>query len=580
MLAGFDTIRPMPTLVCVAIMVQDPPSALADAAASRDAGADLVEFRIDEFFAGDQHEADAVVRLVADSPLPCIVTCRVTSEGGHYEGDEMARVSLFERLGRSEGKGEHPPRYIDIELASYTRSANLRQKVDMAVGIPDTAQPGETRASLILSTHDMTTRPPDLLRRFAALNQQAAASVIKIAYRARSLRDSLELLDLPAQAHKPTIALGMGEFGLLSRVLAPKFGGFLTFAALRSAAATAPGQPTVRELLDLYRFRAISSKTAVYGIVGWPVSHSLSPLVHNAGFDEIGHDGVYIPLPIAAGDDSETTYLSLKATLLELIHHPRLNLRGVSITAPHKEGVLWLARESGWEIDPAAAGIGAANTLVIDPDEAEAPSPLREGRGGVARPPTTRVRVLNTDAPAAAECLAQALGPLEGKRIGVVGAGGVGRAVAYGAAQQGATVVIYSRDLERAAAVESDIEAAIPGAKLIAAETGLLPRTCCDALVNCTPVGMKDGPSPKELSIPVDAMSGCDRNMVVMDTVYAPLQTPLLQAAKAAGFRTIDGAVLFVLQAQAQFGLWTGTQPQSGIFDRLARDALTARDAV
>ena len=173
---------------------------------------------------------------------PCIVTCRIASEGGHYDGDETDRIALFERLGRSEGKGEHP-RYLDVELASYTRSANLRQKIDLAVGVPDHAQAGESRSSLILSTHDMATRPPDLMRRLASLNQQPAAAILKIAYLARSLRDSLELLDLPAQAHKPMIALGMGEFGLLSRILAPMFGGFLTFAALRPAATTAPASP-------------------------------------------------------------------------------------------------------------------------------------------------------------------------------------------------------------------------------------------------------------------------------------------------------------------------------------------------
>src|SRR5205809_3121187 len=119
----------MSSLVCVPIMVQEAASALAQAAAARDAGADLVEFRIDEFFSGsrDEKETRAIVSLVAESPLPCIATCRVASEGGAYEVDEMERVSLYERLGRSEGKGEHPPRYIDVELASYTRSANLRQ---------------------------------------------------------------------------------------------------------------------------------------------------------------------------------------------------------------------------------------------------------------------------------------------------------------------------------------------------------------------------------------------------------------------------------------------------------------------
>ncbi len=213
----------MPSLVCVPIMVQDLASALRDAAtgSKRDQGADLVEFRVDEFFngGGDEQETKAIVRLVAESPLPCIVTCRVVGEGGGYDGDEMERVALYERLGRSEGKGEHPPEVPGYRVRRRTwKSANLRQKVDLAVGIPDTAQPGETRASLILSVHDMGGRPADLMRRLAALNAQAGAAVLKVAYRARSLRDSLELLDLPAQAHKPMIALGIGEFGLVSRV--------------------------------------------------------------------------------------------------------------------------------------------------------------------------------------------------------------------------------------------------------------------------------------------------------------------------------------------------------------------------
>src|SRR5262245_59108972 len=114
----------MPTLVCVPLMVHDLHAALADAQAAKDAGADLVEYRIDEFFSGsgDEREEKAVVRLVSESPLPCIVTCRPVSEGGHYDGDDVARVSLFERLGTAAGPGEHPPRFIDVELATYSRS--------------------------------------------------------------------------------------------------------------------------------------------------------------------------------------------------------------------------------------------------------------------------------------------------------------------------------------------------------------------------------------------------------------------------------------------------------------------------
>ncbi len=146
--------------------------------------------------------------------------------------------------------------------------------------------------------------------------------------------------------------------------------------------------------------------------------------------------------------------------------------------------------------------------------------------------------------------------------------------MAYGAARNGATVVIYSRNLEKAARVERDIEGALPGAKIVVAESGLLAKTCCDALVNCTPVGMRDGPSPEGLAMPLEQMSQCERAMVVMDTVYSPLETPLLKAARGMGFKTVDGASLFVRQAEAQFNIWAGEPAPAGLFERLVRERL------
>src|SRR5690606_38233699 len=139
----------MTTLVCVPIMVHDEPSALGDAAAARDAGADLVEFSFDEAFhgTGDDEGLALAVRVVSRSPLPCIATCRPTWEGGHYDGDEPGRIALFERLGTAFGRGEHPPRYIDVELAAYTRSANIRQKINLAVEHPERSR--DLRTSLI-----------------------------------------------------------------------------------------------------------------------------------------------------------------------------------------------------------------------------------------------------------------------------------------------------------------------------------------------------------------------------------------------------------------------------------------------
>ncbi|MCX5652707.1 MAG: type I 3-dehydroquinate dehydratase, partial [Planctomycetota bacterium] len=141
-------------------------------------------------------------------------------------------------------------------------------------------------------------RPIDLLRRVAAMQDDPLVSIVKLAWMARSIRDNLEAFDLLATRTKPLIALLMGEFGLMSRVLAPKFGGFLTFASDAEGSGTAPGQPTARELRDLYRFGAIGPATRVFGVVGWPVAHSRSPAFHNARFAEHGYDGVYLPLPV------------------------------------------------------------------------------------------------------------------------------------------------------------------------------------------------------------------------------------------------------------------------------------------
>lgn len=560
-------------------MVRTVEGAHAHAVQAREHGADLVEYRIDELF-NSPDDTPEVLRLVETSPLPCIVTCRPAWEGGHYDGDEDARVSLFERLGAS----DRPPRYIDVELAAYTRSANFRQKVNLAVEHPK--QPRDVTTRLILSSHDFAGRPADLTRRVLAMQAEPAAAVHKVAFRARSLRDNPELFDMLAERTKPTIALGMGEFGLMSRVLAPKFGGFLTFASLRPEEVTAPGQPTVGELLQKYRFRAINEKTRVYGIVGWPVGHSMSPLMHNAGFDEVGHDGVYVPLPIAAGVPPETTpsepardgpvspgdadasYASFKATMLELVHHPRLDFAGCSVTLPHKENLAELAFEEGWYLDTQALLSRAANTLVVQREES-----------GAFR----AAHALNTDVDAALSCIRDALGTLEGKRIALLGAGGVARAIAFGLVSEGSHVTVFNRTPERAERIARDIAAthfswAGPGGPTRPGTAAAAPwerraGANPDAYINCTAVGMTGGPAPDESPLPVEAFAPAGEG-VVMETIYNPIRTRLLSDAQVAGWRTIDGVEMFVGQGARQFELWTGRPAPRDLFRRLVRGAL------
>jgi 3-dehydroquinate dehydratase/shikimate dehydrogenase len=416
--------------------------------------------------------------------------------------------------------------------------------------------------------HDFTGRPADLTRRVLAMQNEPACAVAKFAIKARSLRDNLELFELLEGRAKPMIALAMGEFGLLSRVLAPKFGGFLTFASLRPAAATAPGQPTVADLTGLYRFRSIGRRTKVYGIIGWPVAQSKSPMLHNAAFDAIGHDGVYLPLPIptpssadAASGSLDDAYLLFKATLLDLVHDPRLEFSGASVTIPHKENLVRLAREQGWMIDEVAAGVGAANTLVVIRDEA----------GAVAS-----VRVMNTDVAGIVEPLTQELGSLAGMRAGVIGAGGAGRAAAYGLARAGAMVTILNRDPERARAVADEL-ARSGAAGVHAASLESLANFDGKVLVNCTPVGMKGGPDPGGCPAPLDEMASRGNfgvGSIVFDTVYNPVRTSLLARSGEKGARTIDGVRMFVRQAAVQSHAWTGRWPDEARFDRLVRESL------
>lgn len=528
------------TMLAVSIMVEESSAEAALAAAARAAefGADLVEYRIDRI----ADDIDTINALLSRTPLPCVVTCRPTWEGGEYDGNDADRMSLFEHLG----SGPHPPAYLDVELAAYERSANLRQKVGFAVDHPDQQRPLTT--GLILSSHDFDRRPKDLLQKIAKMAEARACRVIKVAWHARSLRDNLEAFELIEKKYKPTIALCMGQFGLPSRVLAKKFGGLLTFAALDAQSATAPGQPTIDELKNLYRWDAQRGSTRVYGVIGWPVGHSMSPPVHNAGFDAVDEDAVYLPMPIPP------EYEHFKATVGSWLDHAGLHFRGASVTIPHKANLLHFVEESGGEIEPLAAAIGAANTLTKREDDS--------------------LYASNSDYAAALDSVCAALDiereGLTGKQIAVLGAGGAARAVVAGFADAGAGVTVFNRTPEKAAALAERFQAA-------AAKPEELRDLPWDVLINCTPVGMHPNvdATPVLKSDIEHRKSQTTNQPVVFDTIYNPIQTRLLRDAKAAGCLTVPGTEMFVRQAATQFELWTGKVAPLEVFRSVLESRLT-----
>ena len=521
------------TLICCPIAIDSPSDlseALACANEASDQGARLIEWRIDGL--ADDPEAPRVLdTLLEEGPLPAIITCRSSREGGAWTGDETDRVSLLERIGVS----NHPPRYFDFELADYLRSANIAQKIDLVVS--HDRQTRDVSTGLILSSHDFEGRPTDLNGRVAQMAGQPSCAISKIVWSARSLRDNLEAFELLRDRVNPTIALCMGGFGGISRVLAPKFGGFLTFAPLDDDDETAPGQISIRTLRETYRFDSIKPSTRVYGIIGWPVDASWSPLVHNAGFDAIDHDGVYLKFPIAPG------WEPFKATLGALIDHESLDFSGCSVTMPHKENLVRFVREAGGSLDSISERCGAANTLVVDDDGS--------------------LRAINTDAPAAVGCLVEAMeittGELSGRRIMVLGAGGVARSVVTGLLEHGAEVTVVNRTHQRAVDLVHDLS----HDALRVGSFSDLGAGGFDAIVNGTSVGSPAGDHPEASPIP-DEIS-LDASTTVLDTVYSAMPTPLVIGAMQSGCRTAAGGSMFLRQAELQFELWTGRRAPEGV---------------
>ncbi len=519
------------TLIAVSIAVESADAVEGALGAARRAvadGAHMVEWRIDRL-AGAPGGAGAALALLSASPAPSIATCRGAAEGGGFEGPEDDRAALLEALVL----GDRPPRYVDVELSAWESAPALRRRLGEAM--ERRRGPGE-HASLVLSVHDFERRPPDLLQKLKRMIDAPACDVVKVSWRARSVRDNLEALELLSERRKPMIALCMGRFGLLSRVLAPKFGGFLVYAAAGQEAPTAPGQPSVRELAR-YGFGRIGPATAVYGVVGWPVEHSLSPLIHNAGFEAVGHDGVYVPLPVPP------EYEHFKATVGSLLDQEGLDFRGAGVTIPHKESLLRFVQERGGAADESAAQAGAANTLIA-------------GAGGL--------RCTNTDSPALLSALRDTAGlaaaGLAGLRVAVLGAGGVARAAVSALSGAGARLVVFNRTHRRALALAAAFHgrptASGQPAQVVAGKPQSIGCGCFEVYVNCTPVGMEGGPAPGEPALPPDVP--LDERTVVLDTVYTPVRTPLVLRAEAAGARVVTGMDLFLRQAALQFEAWTG----------------------
>ena len=477
----------MQPLLCVTVTAPT----MAELRRRRDAvvDADVIELRLDSVSDPD------VTGALFGRRRPVIITCRPTWEHGGFTGSEEARKRLLAdalRVGAD---------YVDVEWQA---------------GFDDLiATTGGKR--IVLSAHDFDGMPTDVVSRLQAMRARGT-DVVKLAVKTTRLSDCVTLRDIGSRIGRGggLVLIGLGEHGFATRLLSARFGSMWTYAGGISDV----GQLTPDVLVHEFRFRDVTDTTDVYGVVGAPILHSVSPAMHNAAFRAAGLDAVYLPLPAVDVDD----FVAFARAF---------GVKGASVTTPYK--VTLFDR-----VDLAskmATRIGAINTVrVVD------------GRwfgentdvGGFLEPLRGRV-------------------PLGGTRAAILGAGGAARGVAIALATNGAEVRVHARDRARAVTI----------AKLVDGSVGPWPPECgsWDLLVNCTPVGMCPGVDGTPLD--ADRLTG----RFVYDLVYNPPATRLLREAAAAGCQTIGGLGMLVAQAREQFEWWTGVRPSGDVM----RDAASKR---
>ena len=396
-----------------ALCVSLSPRSLDEVFSSDLTGADCAEVRLDYLDKPQESIHARWDRL----PLPVIATCRGKERGGRFEGSIEDETRILQCAV------ENGAQFVDIDYRSAKSFAG---------------------AQVIASFHDFVATPPDI----DSVVDKACAGpgqIAKVATFVNSWADNRRLLSLVSRKWpKPIIVVGMGEVGQITRVIGPSRGSFLTYAGLMNA--TAPGQLSLSEMLNVYRFRRIKASTKIIGVVGFPVAHSLSPNTHNRAFAAKDLDFVYLKFPVS---DVKDFFENACAVGIE----------GFSVTTPHKTAVIPFLDE----LTVDARNAATVNTVS-----------LRKGKwiGD------------NTDVHGVRAAMASAGFDATGKVVVILGAGGAAKA-ALAALAGAKKVTVLGRP-----------------------EIAQGRNYRCDLLINATPVGMFPAvdTSPLDGVIPADVV--------------------------------------------------------------------------
>ncbi|KAL2563369.1 hypothetical protein GLYMA_20G230300v4 [Glycine max] len=515
-------VRRNSTLICASTSAESVEEMVFEMVKGKELGADLVEARLD--FLNDFHPTQHLPSLINNRPLPILITYRPIWEGGEYDGDESQRQDAL-RLAIELGS-----EFVDVEL-------KVADEFYKSIG----GKKAES-VKIIVSSHNLESTPSvEEIGNLAARIQATGADVVKIATTALDITDCARLFQVLVHSQVPMIGIAMGEKGFISRVLCAKFGGFLTFGSIEAGAISAPGQTTIKELLDLYNFRQIGVGTKVHGVIGNPIGHSKSPHLYNPAFKSVGFDGIYLPLLIDNVSDFLNTYSSP-------------DFVGYSYTIPHKQNGLRCCDE----VDPIAKAIGAISCMIKRPNDGRLIGYNFDYLGAIAAI-EERLHLQDSNGRSISGC-----SPLYGKLFVVMGAGGAGKALAYGGKEKGARVVVANRTYAKA----KELATKVGGEAITLSELESFHPEQGMILANTTSVGMK--PKIDLTPIPKEALK---HYSLVFDAIYTPKLTRLLREAQETGAAIVYGTEMFINQAFMQFEMFTKLPaPKQHMRDVLARN--------
>ncbi|XP_015875312.1 bifunctional 3-dehydroquinate dehydratase/shikimate dehydrogenase, chloroplastic isoform X2 [Ziziphus jujuba] len=495
------------TMICAPLTAQSVEQMVSDMRKAKAQGADLVEIRLDCIENFLPHKDLEII--LRNKPLPVLIVFRPKRDGGLYESDEHTR---FETLNLAKELGAD---YVDFELKLASVLPG-EQKMNHHCG-----------SKIIVSYHvNGENLPKEDLGNIVARIQATGPDIIRLVIDAADITEIARVFHLLSCSQVPLIAYCVGERGLISQILSPKFGGFIVYGSMDGNSL--PGLPTLDSLRKAYKVDCINGDTIVFGLISKPVSHSKGPILHNPALRHVKFNGIYVPMFV---DDLKKFFNVYSSQ----------DFAGFSVGIPYKEAVVDFCDE----VHPLAQSIGAVNTII-------------------RRPSDGKLIGYNTDCEASITAIEDALieegctngeasfnSPLHGKLFVLAGAGGAGRALAFGAKSRGARIVVFDIDFDRAKCLACALKGeARPFEELVnfQPEKGAI-------LANATPLGMH----PNTDRIPVSEATLGDYQ-IVFDSVYTPRKTRLLKEAEAAGAITVSGVEMFLRQAIGQFNLFTGGQ--------------------